>query len=104
MYCIVYRFTLCQPSDESRARFVKTWSGITDYLKAECGALGSRLHLGEDGSFFAYAQWPSLAVFEASSEHEPKLDFVEMRLDWAELCEPSEVIFAGEMVADISIN
>ena len=41
------------------------------------------------------------AVFEASAAHEPKLDFVEMRLDWAETCEPSEVIFAGELLADL---
>jgi len=102
MYCIVYRFTLSQPSPETSAQFIKTWSGITDYFKRECGALGSRLHQNDDGSFFAYAQWPSKAVSEASSEHEPKLDFVEMRIDWAELCEPSEVIFAGELLADLS--
>lgn len=103
MYCIIYRFKLSNPSPETEARFVKVWSGITDYLKRECGALGSRLHQGEDGTFFAYAQWPSLDVFEASAEHEPKLDFVEMRLDWADLCEPSEVIFAGELLADLSV-
>ncbi|MEL6685996.1 MAG: hypothetical protein AAFP97_00065 [Pseudomonadota bacterium] len=101
MYCIIYRFQLSTPSPETEARFIKTWSGITEYLKRECAALGSRLHQGEDGSFFAYAQWPSQAVFEASAEHEPKLDFVEMRLDWADLCEPSEVIFAGEVLADL---
>ena len=102
MYCIVYRFTLSQPSADTNARFIKTWSGITDYLKRECGALGSRLHQDEAGVFFAYAQWPSLAVFEASADHDPKLDFVEMRLDWADLCEPSEVIFAGELLADLA--
>ncbi len=102
MYCIVYRFKLIEPSKTAEARFVETWSGITDYLKRECDALGSRLHLGEDGMFFAYAQWPSLAVFEASAAHEPKLEFVEMRLDWADLCEPTEVVFAGELLADLS--
>ena len=99
-YCIVYRFTLMDPTAESKTRFIQIWSGITDYLKAECGASGSRLHRLEKGAFFAYAEWPSKAVFEASAAHEPKLDFVEMRLDWAELCQPSEIIFAGELVAD----
>lgn len=102
MYCIVYRFKLIEPTKATEARFVETWSGITDYLKRECDALGSRLHLGADGVFFAYAQWPSLDVFEASAAHEPKLEFVEMRLDWADLCEPTEVIFAGELMADLS--
>lgn len=101
MYCIVYRFQLSEPSPETEARFIKIWSGITDYLKRECDALGSRLHQNADGVFFAYAQWPSLEVFEASAAHEPKLDFVEMRLDWADLCEPSEVVFAGELLADM---
>ena len=102
MYCIVYRFQLIDPNTETEERFLKVWSGITDYLKRECEALGSRLHQGEDGVFFAYAQWPSKTVFEASSEHDPKLEFVEMRLDWADLCEPTEVIFAGELLADLS--
>jgi hypothetical protein len=102
MYCIVYRFKLIEPTQATEARFVETWSGITDYLKRECNAHGSRLHQGEDGVFFAYAQWPSLEVFEASAAHEPKLEFVEMRLDWADLCEPTEVIFAGDLLADLS--
>ncbi len=102
MYCIVYRFKLIEPTQATEARFVETWSGITDYLKRECNAHGSRLHQGEDGVFFAYAQWPSLDVFEASAAHEPKLEFVEMRLDWADLCEPTEVIFAGDLLADLS--
>ena len=100
MYCVVYRFKLSDPKPATEARFVKTWSGITDYLKSECGALGSRLHQSADGVFFAYAQWPSEAVFEASSAHEPKLEFVEMRLDWADLCEPTEVIFEGNLLED----
>jgi len=102
MYCIVYRFKLIEPTQATEARFIETWSGITDYLKRECDAHGSRLHQGADGVFFAYAQWPSLEVFEASAAHEPKLEFVEMRLDWADLCEPTEVIFAGDLLADLS--
>lgn len=101
MYCIVYRFTLSDPKLGNQQRFVQVWSDITDYLKRECGALGSRLHAAGDGSFFAYAQWPSVEVFEASSDHDPKLEFVELRLDWADLCEPSEIVFAGEVTADL---
>ena len=101
MYCVVYRFTLLEPAPANEARFIEVWSGITDYLKRECGAKGSSLHRGEDGAFFAYARWPSLDVFEASSEHVPALEFVELRLDWADLVAPSEVVFAGEMKADL---
>ncbi|MGB3457054.1 MAG: hypothetical protein WBG08_08965 [Litorimonas sp.] len=103
MYCIVYRFRLSDPTPATETRFIKTWGAITDYLKRECDALGSRLHQDADGVFFAYAQWPSQTVFEASAAHEPALEFVELRLDWADLCEPTEVVFAGEMLSDLSV-
>jgi hypothetical protein len=101
MYCIVYRFQLMAPSPDTRAQFVETWSSVTEYFKRECGALGSRLHVADDGAYFAYAQWPSRDVFAATDLHEPGADFLKLRLTWAELCEPTEVIFAGEMVADL---
>lgn len=101
MYCVVYRFTLTQPKLGNQQRFIQVWSKITEYLKQECGALGSRLHQLDDGRFFAYAQWPSKAIYDAASDHDPTQEFVKLRLDWAELCEPSEVIFAGEMCSDL---
>lgn len=104
MYCIIYRFTLCQPSPETAARFVEVWSGVTDYFKRECGALGSRLHRADDGVIFAYAQWPSEDIYNATDDHEPKQDFVKLRVEWAGLCEPTEVIFAGEVVADMLVQ
>jgi len=38
--------------------FIGAWSRITMRYR-EKGALGSRLHRGSDGLFYAYAQWPS---------------------------------------------
>jgi len=103
LYCIVYRFKVCNPTPENCARFIALWSGVTDYFKRECGALGSRLHTEDDGVFFAYAQWPSKEVYDATDAHEPKREFLALRVEWAELCEPTEVISAGEMVADLFI-
>lgn len=34
------------------------------------GALGSRLHRAEDGTWVAYAQWPSKAAWEKSRSSE----------------------------------
>lgn len=101
MYAISYRFKLIHPSAESETHFIACWSGITEFFKEKAGALGSRLHKGEDGFFYAYAQWPDRHTFEAASEILPTENFVQLRLQWAQLCEPSEIIFAGTVKADL---
>lgn len=101
MYAVAYRFPLLVQSPETDAQFVTVWSELTDYFKVQCGALGSRLHLGEDGAFYAYAQWPNEAVFNAVSEHAPLSDFMKLRMAWADLCGPSEIIFQGPVLRDL---
>jgi hypothetical protein len=39
--------------------FVAAWSSVTAALRDRHGSLGSRLHRGADGLWYAYAQWPS---------------------------------------------
>ncbi len=101
MYAISYRFKLTQSSAEAETQFITCWSGITEFFNEKAGALGSRLHKGEDGCFYAYAQWPDRQTFEAASEILPTESFVKLRLQWAQLCEPSEIIFAGTVKADL---
>ena len=45
-------------------QFATAWGDMTDALKAERGALGSRLHRSEQGTWMAYAQWPDRATYE----------------------------------------
>lgn len=40
------------------ASFVQSWSRSTELLR-RAGSLGSRLHRGNDGIWYGYAQWPS---------------------------------------------
>jgi quinol monooxygenase YgiN len=101
MYAISYRFVLMQPNEANQKEFVRCWSGITEFFKQNAGALGSRLHRGEDGAFYAYAQWPDKATFEAAGNILPTEDFVRLRMAWAELCEPSEILWAGEVSEDL---
>ena len=77
------------------------WEGFTRFFRDECGALGSRLHHGADGAFYAYAQWPSAAVMNAAADVEPTREFTQLRIYWAELCAPSEVLWEGDVVADL---
>ena len=54
-FVVLYRWRL-HPGSE--ASFVAAWSRITERLRASAGSLGSRLHRGGDGLWYAYAQWP----------------------------------------------
>ncbi|MDE2335884.1 MAG: antibiotic biosynthesis monooxygenase [Alphaproteobacteria bacterium] len=56
MVIYLYRWKI---SPEKEGQFEKAWSRVTAYLREECGSLGSRLHRGDDGLWYGYAQWPS---------------------------------------------
>ena len=101
MYCVAYKFTLLSNNSETRRQFIEVWSGLTAFFRESCGALGSRLHYSDDGSFYAYAQWPSKSVMEASREMTPTESFGVLRMKWAELCGPSEILWEGEVVEDM---
>ena len=104
MYCVSYRFDLLSNNSETRRQFISVWAGITKFFRNDCGALGSRLHYGADGAFYAYAQWPSQEVMDAAKEIVPTTEFGTLRMKWAELCGPSEVLWQGETVADLLVT
>lgn len=64
-FAVIYRARI-HPGKEDA--YVAAWSRITELLRSERGALGSRLHRGPDGIWYAYAQWPSAAAREAAFE------------------------------------
>jgi hypothetical protein len=55
-FCVIYRARIHLHKE---AAYVAAWSRLTELLRKEHGALGSRLHRGADGIWYAYAQWPS---------------------------------------------
>lgn len=55
-FAVIYRARICAGKEE---QYIAAWSRITQLLKAERGGLGSRLHRGADGIWYAYAQWSS---------------------------------------------
>ena len=64
-FCVLYR---ARVHPEKEAKYVTAWSRLTMRLRAERGALGSRLHRGNDGLWYAYAQWPSADARTAAFE------------------------------------
>jgi len=55
-FAVLYRWKVRREREEE---FVSAWTRITERLHREHGSLGSRLHRGDDGLWYAYAQWPS---------------------------------------------
>ncbi len=56
MFVVIYRWRV-KPNLESQ--FVENWSVRTAYLREKYNTLGSRLHRGNDGIWYSYAQWKS---------------------------------------------
>jgi heme-degrading monooxygenase HmoA len=55
-FIVMYRWRLRPGKEDS---FIKAWSRVTEVLRSHHGSLGSRLHRGNDGVWYSYAQWPS---------------------------------------------
>lgn len=62
-FCVIYRARV-HPDREQQ--YVAAWSRLTRLIRTERGGLGSRLHRGSDGIWYAYAQWPSEAARAAA--------------------------------------
>ncbi|MFZ4713847.1 MAG: antibiotic biosynthesis monooxygenase [Bacteriovoracaceae bacterium] len=56
MIIYLYRWKLIPEKED---QFIEAWSYVTEQLREKCGSLGSRLHRGDDGLWYGYAQWPS---------------------------------------------
>lgn len=62
-FTVIYRWRL-HPGQE--ALFREHWARNSQEFIRRCGALGSRLHQADDGTWVAYAQWPDRETWAAS--------------------------------------
>jgi hypothetical protein len=67
-HIVLYRWKI-KPGLEDQ--FTASWSQVTQSL-LERGSLGSRLHKGNDDTWYAYAQWPSNADREKAFAARPE--------------------------------
>jgi len=56
MFIAVYEFKVKSGYED---QFEKNWHNVTEAIFKVRGSLGSRLHKANDGTYVAYAQWPS---------------------------------------------
>lgn len=62
-FAVIYRWRLRTGMED---QFRQAWATTTELFMAERGALGSRLHQADDGTWVAYAQWPTRQDWEKS--------------------------------------
>ena len=70
MVIYLYRWKL-KPDKEKQ--FQEAWAYVTEQLRDHCGSLGSRLHRGDDGLWYGYAQWPSTEFRENAKLQDKKV-------------------------------
>lgn len=71
MFIVLYRWKI---KPEKEAQFIEAWSEVTAYYRENFDSLGSRLHRGNDGLFYAYAQWKSAEQRENAFENAVELE------------------------------
>jgi heme-degrading monooxygenase HmoA len=54
-FAVLYRWRIRPDAEKA---FADAWRRISELLEKR-GSLGARLHKGEDGIWYSYAQWPS---------------------------------------------
>ena len=65
MHVVIFRYRINPDKSED---FVSAWSRLAEVNRETFGTLGSRLHLADDGLYYAYSRWPERQTFEASQE------------------------------------
>lgn len=99
MFIILYRWRI---KAHLEAQFVENWSARTALFRDKYNSSGSRLHCGDDGIWYAYAQWESEEqrnqAFVAESKKVP-----EAREQMQEAIEETLPEIRLEMVSDFII-
>ncbi len=67
-FAVIYRWRIRSGMED---QFQQAWATITKSFIETRNALGSRLHKAADGSWIAYAQWPTRQAWDKSRELGP---------------------------------
>lgn len=79
VFAVIYRWRLRAGMEQ---QFVDGWERVTLAIRSECGSYGSRLHRGDDGTWLAYARWPSAdARAECDFQEEEGLRLMQDAID-----------------------
>jgi heme-degrading monooxygenase HmoA len=96
MIAAIYQFDVKPGQDKV---FIESWKFLTESIYEHRGSLGSRLHKNGDGTYVAYAQWPSARQFELETPLPESSTEVKKTLK--ESCINIRLIYQAEVVADL---
>ncbi|BCL39341.1 antibiotic biosynthesis monooxygenase family protein [Nostoc sp. MS1] len=65
MFVVIYHWKIKAGQE---ALFQEGWHRMTEAIYRQGVSLGSRLHQAEDGTWFAYAQWPDKQAWEIDQQ------------------------------------
>ncbi|MEN8238819.1 MAG: antibiotic biosynthesis monooxygenase [Actinomycetota bacterium] len=95
MFVVIHRMHV---KTDRRQRFVACWRTVAEALEEDCGGLGSRLHVADDGTYIAYSRWPDRETWENC---ETPARYAAVNNTMHEACETMEVLYELETVTDI---
>jgi quinol monooxygenase YgiN len=95
MFAVVYRWKVHPGREEE---FVVAWEELTELIKLTRGSLGSRLHRCDDGTWFAYAQWPNKQQWRESNAVTIRVS--ELRTIMRECSENIHADICGNVISD----
>src|SRR5690349_3368327 len=96
MFVALYEFKI-KPGYEKQ--FVENWRVVTESIYTIRGSLGSRLHKANDGTYVAYAQWPSEEQYNLEKPLPPEA--MQARLLMKEACESLSVLKLMSVTDDL---
>ncbi len=56
MFIVLYRWKTKEGMED---QLIESWTEVTEFIVKSYDSLGSRLHRGDDGIWYAYARWKS---------------------------------------------
>lgn len=68
MFAVLYRFDVKEAREDE---FIAAWTTVTEALRVVAGTYGSCLHRTPDGTFVAYARWPSREAWSGDYDLPP---------------------------------
>ncbi|HQU85863.1 MAG TPA: hypothetical protein PKY59_22185 [Pyrinomonadaceae bacterium] len=71
MVIFLYRWRIKNGFED---QFIKAWAEVTEFILKNYDSLGSRLHRGENGIFYGYAQWKSVEQRENAFSQMPEME------------------------------
>ena len=97
---MIYR---CELIPGRKRQFEEGWRAGTAAITKELAGRGSPLHRGDDGTVFAYAQWPDRATWERAMATRMHHSDEAARAKYRGAFEPDsfETMLAGEVIADL---